>query len=118
MSNDVLTVATQNLVLAFNSLNKTQQYLGGQYSSDTYTGATTQVYLGKSRLVAVNIIVTGGSIEVYNTASKDVLLQKNLIFTLDSTAIIGNHQVGAECPNGIAFVVTAPTVANITYSVY
>jgi hypothetical protein len=121
MSTDTITTATQNLVIAFNSLNKTQQYLGGQFTSLTYPdagAAKVQIYTGKSRIVSVTIIIEGGTVEVYDTASIDIIPAASLIYTLDSTATIGVYQVGAECKNGIVLVVTDPTHANITFSVF
>lgn len=122
MATDVLTVATQNLVLAFNSLNKTQTYLGGQYTSKTYSVAApptaVQVYVGKSRIVAGNIVATGGTVEIYNTASTNVILPENLVYYFDATSTIGNHPIGIECQNGIVIKVDGTTSINLSYSVY
>ena len=122
MATDVLTVATQNLVLAFNSLNKTQQYLAGQYTSKTYSvlspPAGVQVYIGRSRIVAANIVVTGGTVEIYNTASTSALLTENLVYAFDASSTLGNHPIGIECANGIVIKVDGTTSINLSYSVY
>lgn len=121
MSNDTATTAAQNLVIAFNSLTKTQQYLAGQFTSKTYPDfgpSKEQIFIGRSRVVCVTIIIEGGTLRVYDSASRDIIPASSLIYTLDSTATIGIHQVGLECQNGIVFEVEEPTHANITYSVF
>ena len=121
MSNDTLTTATQNLVIAFNSLNKTQQYLAGQFTSSTYPDAANspvQIFSGRGRIVAVNIIIKGGTVDLYDSASISIIPASSLVYTLDSNAEIGGHLVGIEVQNGIVLSLTDPTHANITYSVY
>ena len=119
--NDTLTTATQNLVVAFNSLNRTQQYSIGQFTSSTYPAAglnTVLIFHGRSRVVSVNIINTGGTVELYDSSTVSVIPASALVFKLDSTATLGWHQVSSEFSNGIVLVVTGLTQVNVTYSVY
>jgi len=119
--NDTLTTATQNLVVAFNSLNKTQQYLSGQYTSNTYPAAGTStavIYSGRSRVVSINIVEAGGTVSIYNSAVSSVIPSSSLLFVLDDSSTLGSYPVGVECSNGIVMVVTGTIQANLTYSVY
>lgn len=119
--NDTLTTATQNLVIAYNSLNKTQQYAMGQFTSNTYPYAGPSkvvLYSGRSRVVSVNILTTGGIVELYNSSTVTVTASENLVFALDGTATLGRHEVSAEFSNGIVLNVIGSTQVNVTYSVY
>lgn len=119
--NDTLTTATQNLVVAFNSINKSLQYANGQFTTDTYPDAglsTVRVYHGRCRLVAVTIIATGGTVNVYDSSEPTIIPASSLKYTLDNTATLGIYPVGAEFTNGMILVVTGSTHANVTYSVY
>lgn len=119
--NDTATTALQNLVIAFNSVNKTLQYINGQFTSDTYPAAglsTVRIYHGRCRLVSATIVTTGGDLKVYDSSVTSITLASSLKFALDSTATVGVHQAGVEFTNGIVLVVTAPIEANITYSVF
>jgi hypothetical protein len=119
--NDTLTTATQNLVVAFNSLNKTQQYTIGQFTSPTYPAAgpsNVVIYHGRSRVVSVNIINTGGTVELYNSSTTSVVPSSALVFKLDGTATLGRHEVSSEFSNGIVLSVYGSTQVNVTYAVY
>lgn len=119
--NDTLTTATQNLVVAFNSLNKTQQYAIGQFTSSTYPAAGPSqvlIYHGRSRVVSVNIVNTGGTVELYNSSTQAIIPASALVFRLDGTATIGRHEISSEFTNGIVLVVTGSTQVNVTYAVY
>ena len=119
--NDTLTTATQNLVVAFNSLNKTQQYTIGQFTSATYPAAgpsNVVIYAGRSRVVSVNILNTGGTVELYNSSTTSVVPASALVFKLDGTATLGRHEVSSEFSNGIVLSVYGSTQVNVTYAVY
>lgn len=119
--NDTLTTATQNLVIAFSSINKTLQYINGQFTSDTYPAAglsTVKIFHGRCRVVSATIITMGGDLSLYDSSSTTIIPASSLKFFLDSTADIGVHPAGLEFTNGIVLVVNAPIEANITYSVY
>ena len=119
--NDTLTTATQNLVVAFNSLNKTQQYTIGQFTSATYPFAgpsNVVIYAGRSRVVSVNILNTGGNVDLYNSSTTSVVPSSALVFKLDGTATLGRHEVSSEFSNGIVLSVYGSTQVNVTYAVY
>jgi len=116
--NNTLTTATQNLVIAFNSINKTIQYNQGQFTSDTYAaGVNQQIFVGKSRLVSITLLVTGGTVDIYDSAANNITPQSAWVATLDSTATLGTHAFGVECSNGIVLIISGSSIANITYSV-
>lgn len=116
---DTLTTATQNLVIAYNSLNKTTQYINGQLTSDACVAAsTTLIYHGRSRAVSVNILVSGGTLKLYDSSESSIIPASSLKFALDSAATLGRHEVSAEFKNGIVLVVTGTTTACVVYSVY
>lgn len=119
--NDTLTVATQNLVVAFNSINKTLQYINGQLTSDAYPNngiSTARVFHGRGRIVAVTLLISGGEINVYDSSEAGIIPPESRRFTLDSSAQIGHYIVGAECKNGIILVTSGGSEATVTYSVY
>lgn len=117
--NDTATTAAQNLVIAFNSLNKTQQYLGGQLTSDAYPAAAkSRVFQGRCRAVAVNILVDGGELKLYDSSEPTITPATSLKFALDNSALVGRHEVGAEFKNGIVIELTGTTEAVVTYSVF
>ena len=118
---DTGTTALQNLVIAFNSVNKTLQYINGQFTSDTYPSAglsTVRIYHGRCRIVSVTVLVTGGTANLYDSSTSTVTPASALKFTVDSTATVGVHLAGIECTNGLVLNVTAPSEVNVTYSVY
>ena len=120
-SNDTGTTALQNLVIAFNSVNKTLQYTNGQFTSLSYPAAglsTVRIYHGRSRAVAINITKKGGTLELYDSSEPGIIPPSSLKFALDADAALGYHQVGTEFTNGIVLVVSGTTEANVTYSVY
>lgn len=119
--NDTATTALQNLVIAFNSVNKTLQYINGQFTSDTYPAAglsTVRIFHGRCRVVSVTVVATGGDLSLYDSSVSSITPASSLKFKLDSSAALGVHLVGVEFTNGIVLDVNAPIEANITYSVY
>lgn len=119
--NDTLTTATQNLVVAFNSINKTLQYINGQLTSNAYPNngiSTARVYHGRGRIVSVVLLTDGGTVDIYDSSEVNIIPPESRRFTLDSTATIGYHKVDAEVKNGIILVVTGASEATVTYSVY
>lgn len=119
--NDTLTTATQNLVVAFNSVNKTLQYINGQFTSTAYPASglsTVRIFHGRSRVASVTILTTGGTLELYDSSDAGITTAQNRKLFLDSVTPIGVYQVGIEFINGIVLVVTGSTEATVTYSVY
>lgn len=119
--NDTATTALQNLVIAFNSVNKTLQYINGQFTSDSYPSAglsQVRIYHGRCRIVSVTVLVSGGSVNLYDSSTATTISATALKFTLDSSATIGVHPVGIECTNGIVLDVNTPSEVNVTYSTY
>lgn len=119
--NDTLTTATQNLVIAFNSINKTLQYINGQLTSEAYPNnsiSTVRVFNGRSRIVSVMLLEAGGTVELYDSSDSSIIPSSSRRFNLDSSATIGYHKVDSECKNGIVLVVTGTSEATVTYSVY
>jgi hypothetical protein len=119
--NDTLTTATQNLVIAFNSINKTLQYINGQLTSNAYPNngiSTARIHQGRARIVSVVLLVDGGTVDLYDSSEASILPAESRRFTLDSTATIGYHKVDAEVTNGIILVVSGSSEATVTYSVY
>lgn len=119
--NDTLTTATQNLVVAFNSVNKTLQYVTGQFTSSTYPAAglsTVKIFHGRSRVVSVTLIATGGTLDLYDSSDPAIIPASNLKLSLDASAPLGVITAGIEFVNGIILVVGGSTQATVTYSVY
>lgn len=119
--NDTLTTATQNLVVAFNSINKTLQYVNGQLTSDAYPNngiSTLRLFHGRSRIVSITLLEAGGTVELYDSSDAAIIPASSRRFNLDSSAVLGYHKVDAECKNGIILVVTGTSEATVTYSVY
>lgn len=119
--NDTGTTALQNLVVAFNSINKTLQYVNGQLTSDAYPNnsiSTIRIFHGRSRIVSVMLLEDGGTVELYDSSDATIIPSSSRRFNLDSSAVIGYHKVDAECKNGIILVVTGTSEATVTYSVY
>lgn len=119
--NDTLTTATQNLVVAFNLVNKTLQYINGQFTSSAYPAAglsIVKIFHGRSRVTAVTILTTGGTVELYDSSDPALIPASSQKLYLDGTAPLGVYQAGIEFTNGIILVVNAPTQATVTYSVY
>lgn len=121
VGNDTGTTALQNLVIAFNSVNKTLQYINGQFTSDAYPSSgisTVLIFHGRCRIVSVTVLATGGDVKLYDSSVTTIIPASSLKLSFDTTATIGVHPVGVECANGIVLVANNPTIVNVTYSVY
>jgi len=119
--NNTSTTAAQNLVIAVNSLNKTLQYVNGQLTSDAHPAggvSSVRIYAGRSRVVAIVLLATGGTVDIYDSAEPAIIPASSLRYSLDTEATIGRYEVGVECKNGIILVVSGTSEANVTYSVY
>lgn len=119
--NDTLTTATQNLVVAFNSINKTLQYINGQLTSDAYpigSIGTASIFHGRGRVVSINVLATGGTVKLYDSSEATITPPPSLRYVLDSAATAGRYEVSAEFKNGIILEVTGGASASVTYSVY
>lgn len=120
--NDTITTATQNLVVAFNTVNKTIQYISGQFTSDAYPAGSSvgafRIYHGRSRVVSVNVLTAGGDIKLYDSSELTITPASSLKYALDSSATVGRYDVGTEFKNGIILVISGGSEATITYSVY
>lgn len=119
--NDTITTATQNLVVAFNSINKTLQYINGQLTSNAYPNngiSTARIYHGRGRIVSVMLLTSGGTVNLYDSSETGITPPESRRFTLPSDAVVGYHKVDAEVKNGIILVVTGDSEATVTYSVY
>lgn len=119
--NDTITTATQNLVVAFNSINKTLQYINGQLTSNAYPNngiSTARVYHGRGRIVSVMLLTSGGTVNLYDSSETGITPPESRRFTLPSDAVVGYHKVDAEVKNGIILVVTGDSEATVTFSVY
>lgn len=116
---DAQTTATQNLVVAVNSVARALVYNAGQFSSITYTGpVSVQIISAPSRLVNVSVVGSGaGTVEFYDTASTVALPPNALMYVLDANAPLGVTQIGVQATDGIAMVVGAGVSVNCTYSV-
>lgn len=117
MSVDSLTSSNQNLVIAVNNLTKTKQYLAGQYTSDTYSGAAT-VVIATTRGQLINLCLTqaGGTVDIYNQSSSATLLPSKLLYSLPATATVGIYPIGQVFSSGLVIVLGAGASANVTYS--
>lgn len=119
--NDTGTTALQNLVVAFNSVNKTLQYINGQLTSNAYPNngiSTARIYHGRGRIVSIVLLADGGTVDVYDSSEPNIIPSESRRFTLDSSATIGYHKVDAEVKNGIILVVAGGSEATVTFSVY
>lgn len=119
--NDTITSATQNLVIAFNSINKTLQYINGQLTSDAYPVpgiANALILRGRGRVVAINVLATGGDVQLYDSSEATITPTSGLRYVLDSTATTGRYEVSTEFKNGIVLSLSGSASAAVTYSVY
>ena len=119
--NDTSTTALQNLVIAFNSVNKTLQYLGGQLTSNTYPAGgldIVRIYHGRGRIVRVVLLEEGGEVDLYDSSESTVIPASSRKFSLNTDDKIGVYEVGVEVTNGIVLVVSGSSEVNVTYSVY
>lgn len=120
--NDTLTTATQNLVVAFNSINKSIQYVSGQLTSDAYPAGSAlgsfRIFHGRGRAVSINLLATGGTVELYDSSEATITPPSSLRFALDSSSAVGRYDVSTEFKNGIVLAVGGGSEATVTYSVF
>lgn len=120
--NDTLTTATQNLVIAFNSVNKSIQYVSGQLTSDAYPAGSSvgafRIFHGRSRVVSVNLLTAGGTVQLFDSSEATITPASSLRFSLDSASTVGRYEVSTEFKNGIVLSIGGGSEAVVTYSVY
>lgn len=119
MANDTLTVATQNLVVAYGGSTQMMKYLAGQYTSSSTVGpGSVQIYTGSGRLVRVTVLVTDASlIDFYDSANVNIAAPIDWVFSLDPVNGVGIYEAGLEFTNGLVAVINGTTTINVTYSV-
>ena len=120
MSNDTVSTATQNLVVAFNALSTTQKFLNGQFTSDStdsVAGATVLVSNTSGRLVNVCIVTSGaGTVNFYNQNFTSPLQATKLLYSVPASASEGVITINQVFNTGLVMVVQAGVSANCTYS--
>lgn len=120
--NDTLTTATQNLVIAFNSVNKSIQYVSGQLTSDAYPAGSSvgafRIFHGRGRVVSVNLLTAGGTVQLFDSSEATITPASSLRFSLDSASTVGRYDVSTEFKNGIILSIGGGSEAVVTYSVY
>lgn len=118
MSNDSMTSALQNAVIAINKRTSTDLYLSGQFTSDTYTGATTVVIATtKGQLINVCINTSAAAtVTFYNQSSSATLFPSKVLCKIAASANLGVYPIGQVFDTGLVMVVGAGVSANVTYS--
>ena len=119
MSNDTLSTATQNLVIAYGNMTQTLRYLAGQYTSTSTVGpGSVQVYVGSGRLVRISVLATDGSaIDFYDSANTSITAPIDWVFSLVPNATPAVYEAGLEFTNGLVAVISGASTINVTYSV-
>lgn len=119
---DTLTTATQNLVIAFNSINKSIQYVSGQLTSDAFPAGSSvgafRIFHGRSRAVSINLLTTGGTVQLFDSSEATITPPSSLRFALDSASPVGRYDVSTEFKNGIVLTIGGGSEATVTYSVF
>ena len=124
MSNDTLTTATQNLVVAYGNSVQTTKYLAGQYTSPSTNGPSTSatdgtsIYKGSGRLVRVCVLVTDNTlIDFFDSAVSSIVPPIDWLFSLDPVNGIGMYEVGVEFSSGLVMLIRGSSTINVTYSI-
>jgi len=118
MSNDSMTTALQNTVIAINKRTSTDLYLKGQFTSDTYSGPTT-VVISPTKGQLINVCITTSAAETvtfYNQSSSGTLFPSKTLFVVPASATQGVYNIGQVFNTGLVMVVGAGVSANVTYS--
>ena len=121
MSNDAITTAAQNMVIAINNLNNTWLALVDVYGTNTsvtYAGGAglTQLIVAKpGRIVNISVTVAAGSTSVYNSLTVAGIGVTNLIAVVD-TSTVGIKTVGLNFSQGLVLAIPAGCSLNVTYS--
>ena len=117
MSNDSLTYATQNIVVAINGLNSNNTFLSGQLTSDTYSGTTVVISPTKGRLISVCITASAAApVTFYNQSSSGTLFPVKVLYVVPASATVGRYVIDQVFNTGLVMVVGAGVSANVTYS--
>lgn len=110
---DILTTQ-KNGVIGINNLSKTLDYLYGEQTSATVTGATL-VVAGAGRLVSFSVVVAGtASGLINNAATTGLAAAANALCATPTT--IGVYQVGSKFTNGLVVAPGTGQSINVTYS--
>jgi hypothetical protein len=124
MSNDNLTIATQNLVVAYGQQVQSSKYLAGQYTSSSFSGPAPSanvglsLYKGAGRLVRVCVLVTDGTlIDFFDSAVPSITPPLDWLFSLEPTATPGAYEIGVEFSSGLVAIVRGNSTINVTYSI-
>ena len=123
MSNDAITTAAQNMVIAINNLNNTWLALVDVYGTDTsatydggFGGLTQLITASPGRIVNVSITVSSVSpLNIYNSATVAAIGATNLLAVVD-TSTVGITTVNANFSAGLVVAIPAGCSANVTYS--
>jgi hypothetical protein len=122
MSNDAITTAAQNMVIAINNLNNTWLALVDVYGTDTSVtyagggGGLTQLIVAKPGRV-VNLSVTVGALttSIYNSATVAGIGVTNKIAVVD-TSTTGIKTVNVNFSQGLVLAIPVGCSLNVTYS--
>lgn len=115
---DILTTQ-KNGVVAINTLNQINAYLGGRLTSATIssTSGTVLIVTGSGRLVNYSITVKGSTAGViYNAISATNSNASNALVATTATQEVGVYSCGLHFSNGLVVTPGTGQSLNITYS--
>lgn len=118
MSNDSMTTALQNAVIAINKRTTNDLYLKGQFTSDTYDGAQT-VVIATTKGQLINVCITTSAaapVTFYNQSSAATLFPSKVLCVVPASALQNVYTIGQVFNTGLVMVVGAGVSANVTYS--
>jgi hypothetical protein len=121
MSNDAITTAAQNMVIAINNLNNTWLALVDVYGTNTSVtyaggGGLNQLIVAKpGRIVNISVTVAAGTTSVHNSQTVAAIGATNLIAVVD-TSTVGIKTVNVNFSQGLVLAIPAGCSLNVTYS--
>ena len=118
MSNDSMTTALQNAVIAINKRTTNDLYLKGQFTSDNYSGAKT-IVISTTKGQLINVCITTSAattVTFYNQSSASTLFPEKILCVVPASVTQGVYALGQVFNTGLVMVVGAGVSANVTYS--